>query len=121
MRSIRRQAGVTAIGWMMILGLMGFFVLLTLKMLPSYLDYFKVAAALESVSKETVSSPAEIRKLLEKQFDVGYVFAITPKQLKIKNAGRTFSVTAKYDSRVHLFANVDVVMAFEKQVMVPRR
>jgi len=121
MRSIRRQAGVTAIGWMIILGLMGFFVFLTLKMLPSYLDYFKVAAALESVAKETVSSPAEIRKHIERQFDVGYVYDITPKQMKIKNTGKYFSVTAKYDSRVHLLANIDVLMSFDKQVMVPRR
>ena len=121
MRLIRRQAGVTGIGWMIILGLMGFFVFLTLKMLPSYLDYFKVAAALESVAKEAVSSPVEIREHLERQFDVGYVNTITPKQVKIKNAGRTFSVIAKYDSRVHLFANVDVLMAFDKQVMVPKR
>ena len=121
MRSIRRQAGVTAIGWMIILGLIGFFVFLTLKMLPSYLDYFKVASALESVEKETASSPAEIRRHLEREFDVSYVYAITPKQIKIKNAGKHFNVTAKYDDRVHLFANVDVVMSHDKQVKVPRR
>lgn len=121
MRLIRRQAGVTGIGWMIILGLIGFFVFLTLKMLPPYLDYFKVAAALESVANESASSPAEIRKLIEKQFDVSYVAAITPKQMKIKNAGNYFSVTAKYDSRVHMAGNVDIVMAFDKQVMVPKR
>jgi len=121
MRSIRRQAGVTAIGWMIILGLMGFFVFLTLKMLPSYLDYFKVVSALESVEKKTASSPMEIRKHIGKQFDVSFVHAITPKQIKIKNMGQAFDVIAKYDDRVHLFANVDVVMSFENQVRVERR
>ena len=121
MRSIRRQAGVTAIGWMIILCLMGFFVFLTLKMLPSYLDYFKVVSALESVEKKTASSPMEIRKHIGKQFDVSFVHAITPKQIKIKNIGQAFDVIAKYDDRVHLFANVDVVMSFENQVRVERR
>ena len=121
MRSIRRQAGVTAIGWMIILGLMGFFVFLTLKMLPSYLDYFKVVSALESVEKKTASSPMEIRKHIGRQFDVSFVHAITPKQIKIKNMGEAFNVIAKYDDRVHLFANVDVVMSFENQVRVERR
>lgn len=121
MRSIRRQAGVTAIGWMIILGLMGFFVFLTLKMLPSYLDYFKVVSALESVEKKTASSPMEIRKHIGRQFDVSFVHAITPKQIKIKNMGQAFNVIAKYDDRVHLFANVDVVMSFENQVRVERR
>ena len=121
MRSIRRQAGVTAIGWMIILALIGFFVLLTLKMLPSYLEYFKVVSSLESLEKETLSSPVEIRKLLEKRFDISYVNTITPKQVQIKSAGQYFDVAAKYDARVHLFANVDVVMAFNKQVKVTRR
>ncbi len=121
MRLIRRQAGVTGIGWMIILGLMGFFVFLTLKMLPSYLEYFKVASALESLKKETMSSPIEIRKHLGRQFDVGYVYVILPKDVKIKNAGKVYKVTAKYDSRVHLFANVDVMMSFDKRVEVARR
>jgi predicted glycosyltransferase involved in capsule biosynthesis len=121
MRSIRRQAGVTGIGWMIILGLMGFFVFLTLKMLPSYLEYFKVVSSLESLEKESVSSPVEIRKHIERRFDVGYVYVITPKQVKIKNAGKVYKVTAKYDSQVHLFANVDVLMSFYKQVEVSRR
>ncbi len=121
MRSIRRQAGVTAIGWMIILGLIGFFVLLTLKIVPSYLDYFKVVSALESVEKKTAATPAEIRKHIERQFDVSFVHAITPKQIKIKNAGSVFEVTAKYDDRVHLFANIDVVMSYDMQVQVVRR
>jgi hypothetical protein len=41
--------------------------------------------------------------------------------VKIKNAGRYFDVAAKYDSRVHLFANVEVLMSFEKLVKVARR
>jgi len=35
--------------------------------------------------------------------------------------GQAFDVIAKYDDRVHLFANVDVVMSFENQVRVERR
>ena len=121
MRSIRRQAGVTAIGWLIILALIGFFVLLALKMVPSYLEYLKVDSSLESLEKETLSSPAEIRNLLDRRFDISYVYTITPKQVQIRNAGSYFLVSAKYDSRVHLFGNVDVVMSFNKQVKVPRR
>ncbi|MCK5307970.1 MAG: DUF4845 domain-containing protein [Zetaproteobacteria bacterium] len=121
MRSIRRQAGVTAIGWVIILALIGFFVFLTLKMLPSYLEYFKVSSSLESLEKEELSTPQEVRKLLGRRFDISYVYTITPKQVKVKNAGKVFNVTAMYESRVHLFANVDVLMSFKKQVKVPRR
>jgi hypothetical protein len=121
MRSMRQQKGVTAIGWLIILGLIGFFVLLTLKMLPSYLEYYKIASTLETMTKDSgFENPAEIRDIAERRFDISYVNTITPKDLKIKPYGQSYLVTAKYESRVHLFFNVYAVMAFDKQVKVKR-
>ena len=121
MRSMHQQKGVTAIGWLIILGLIGFFVLLTLKMLPSYLEFYKISSTLETMTKDTgFENPAEIRDIAERRFDISYVKTITPKDLKIKPYGQSYLVNAKYESRVHLFFNVSVVMAFDKQVKVKR-
>jgi hypothetical protein len=110
---------MTGIGWLIVLGLIGFFVLLALKMVPSYLEYYKVVSTLDSMKKESgFESPREIRKLLERRFDISYVNTITPKDVIIKSAGQHYSVTAKYDASEHLFGNVYVVMSFNKQVMV---
>jgi Tfp pilus assembly protein PilE len=49
MRPLNRQKGMTAIGWLIVLALIGFFVLLTLKMLPSYLEYYKIVSTLDSL------------------------------------------------------------------------
>jgi len=119
MRSLKRQQGVTAIGWLIILGLIGFFVLLTLKMVPSYLEYYKVVSTLESLEAESgLSTPRDISDLIERRFDISYVNTISHKDVRIQSVGNSYRVTAKYDSKVHLFYNVYVVMAFEKQVMV---
>jgi len=121
MRSLQQQKGVTTIGWLIILGLIGFFVLLTLRMGPSYMEYYKISSTLESMASETgFGSPQEIRRMAENRFDISYVTTITHKDLKIKPYGQQFKVTAKYESRVHLFANVYAVMAFDKQVKVKR-
>jgi hypothetical protein len=112
---------MTAIGWLIVLALIGFFVLVTLKMLPAYLEYFKVVSTLESLEEETGwtdVSPRVIRNLIERRFDVSYVSVITPREVKIKRAGETYRVTAKYEAREHLFFNIDVVMSFYKQVTV---
>lgn len=118
MRSMTRQKGMTGIGWLIVLGLIGFFVLLALRMVPAYLEYYKVVSTLESLAKESgYQSPGEIRDLLERRFDISYVTTITPKDVQIKSAGQYYSVTAKYDSIEHLFGNVSVMMSFNKQVM----
>ena len=121
MHSMHQQKGVTAIGWLIILGLIGFFVLLILKMYPSYYEYYMISSTLETMSKDSgFESPAEIRDKAERRFDISYVDTITPKQLIIKPYGQSWMVTAKYESRVHLFYNVSVVMDFDKQVKVKR-
>lgn len=121
MRSLHQQKGVTAIGWLIILGLIGFFVLLTLKMLPSYLEYYKVSSTLDTLRKESgFENPAQIRDKAERRFDISFVTTITHKDLKIKPYGKFYMVTAKYESRVPLFFNVSVVMDFNKQVKVKR-
>lgn len=118
MRSLSQQKGMTGVGWLVVLALIGFFVLLTLRMVPSYLEYYKVVSTLESLAKESgFETPTEIRLLLERRFDISYVNTITPKDVLIKSAGQFYSVRAKYDARQHLFGNVSVVMSFDKQVM----
>lgn len=121
MHSLHKQKGVTGIGWLLILGLIGFFVLLTLKMLPSYLEYYKISSTLETMTKDSgFENPAQIRNIAERRFDISYVQSITPKDLKIKPYGQSWLVTAKYESRVPLFFNISVVMDFNKQVKVKR-
>ena len=121
MHSLHQQKGVTAIGWLIILGLVGFFVLVTLKMLPSYLEFYKISSTLETMTKDSgFETAAEIRDKADRRFDISYVHSITPKDLNIKTYGQSWMVTAKYESRVHLFFNVSVVMDFHKQVKVKR-
>lgn len=121
MRSLHKQKGVTAIGWLIILGLIGFFTLLTLKMAPAYMEYYKVVSSLESLEEESgMQTPADIRRLLNRRFNISYVETINEHDVKITRHGSIYKVTAKYDSRVHLFGNVYVVMAFYKQVQVRR-
>ncbi|MEZ5541665.1 MAG: DUF4845 domain-containing protein [Pseudomonadota bacterium] len=110
---------MTGIGWLIVLGLIGFFVLITLKMVPSYLEYYKIVSTLESLEEESgFSSPAEIRDLLGRRFDISYVNVILPKDVSIKSSGQNYIVRAQYDAVEHLFGNVAVVMSFDKQVLV---
>jgi hypothetical protein len=114
---------MTGIGWLIVLALIAFFVLLALRIVPAYLEYFKVVSALESLQEETGWSdvtPRAIRDLIERRFDISYVYSITPNQVSIKPAGAYYVVTAKYAAREHIIGNIDVLMSFNKQVRVPR-
>lgn len=122
MRTLNRQTGMTAIGWLIVLALIGFFVLITLKMVPAYLEYYKIVSTLESLEEESdLKTPAAIRRLVERRFEISYVDRITAKDVKIQPAGPNYKVTAQYNASEHLFGNVYVVMKFYKQVRVAAR
>ena len=47
-----RQQGMTFIGWVLMLMIFGFFVLLALKLIPTYLEYFRVVKQLSSLEEQ---------------------------------------------------------------------
>ncbi len=121
MQTLKSQRGMTAIGWLIVLGLIGFFVLLALRMIPSYLEYATVSSALESLQNEpgmSNTTPQEIRKMLGKRFDINDVKSISAKDVAIQNQGGSYLVGVDYEVRMPVFGNVDVVMSFNKEIEV---
>jgi hypothetical protein len=130
------QRGMTGIGWLIVLGLIAFFVLLVLRLAPGYLEYFKVESVLESLQQEPYlgsKTPPEIKRLLGNRMDVNSIdgFEIISAEQRASSerlchaahkdvvieqkAGRT-TVTADYEVRVPMFGNVDTVSTFHKSV-----
>lgn len=115
------QKGMTAIGWLLVMGLIAFFTLITLRLVPAYLEFAKVTSVLESLQNEpgiTRKTRGEIIQMITKRFDVNDVYQVDAKQVKIKKEKGVLTVSINYERREHLVANVDVVTTFDKQVEV---
>ncbi|RRQ21192.1 DUF4845 domain-containing protein [Thiohalobacter thiocyanaticus] len=123
MRNLQRQQGMTLLGWIVVLGLIAFFVLLTLRLMPNYLENFKVAETLESLKNEpeiTRKSTVEIRKLIDRRFMINDVTSIDAKDVKITNEKGRMTVRAQYEIRVPVLGNVDAVTKFDESVEMIR-
>ncbi len=115
------QKGMTAIGWLLVLGLIAFFTLITLRLIPGYLEFAKVSSVLESLQNEpgiTRKTKTEIYRLIGKRFDVNDIFQVEPKQVKIAKDKDGLKISVNYERREHVIGNVDVVATFDKQVEV---
>ncbi len=76
MNTWHHQRGMTAIGWLLVLGLIAFFTLVTLRLVPMYLEYAKVVSTLESLPNEpgiSKLSKGEIVSIITKRFGVNDV------------------------------------------------
>jgi len=121
MKKWHHQKGMTAIGWMLVLGLIAFFTLITLRMVPLYLEFGKVASTLESLKEQpniTQLTKSEIIKIVRKRFDVNDVDNVDPKRIKISKDKGVMKVGINYERREHLVGNVDIVAIFDKHVEV---
>jgi hypothetical protein len=115
-----KQSGVTLIGWIILLIPMAICFYAGIRIGPVYLNYWRVAKVFEQVKSEFKDSDpgnaASIRVSLEKKLDIDYVEYPAVKDIKISRAGRGWVVSVAYDDQAPLFANVFILMTFEKSV-----
>ena len=114
-----RQQGMTGLGWLVVLALIGFFSLLTIKIAPIYMEHYSVKTVLLSLEKEpliTKKSPGEVRKLIHRRLKVNGVYKMDPDAIKITKKSGVMNVDISYENREHMAGNVDVVVSFSQQV-----
>lgn len=115
----QKQTGITGIGLMVIFFLIGFFVLLGIRMVPLYLNNIKVAniiSGLDSIPQLGTKSIPEIKQAVNRRFEVDDVQFINGKDIKFERADQRLRVVAEYEARTQIFANVDIVVSFNESV-----
>jgi hypothetical protein len=115
------QHGLTFISLAFILGLIGFFVLLGLKIGPVYLNHSKVVSALADIKKTPdieTQSEGEIRNSLSKRFDINYVDDVTQDDITITRHGNYIKVVIEYEVARKIAGNLSVLVEFNDNIEV---
>ena len=113
---MKKQAGATLMGMLFVGGLVVFVAMLGMKLFPAYQQFFSVKSVIRAMKQEPLNtmSKSEILASFNRRADVGYVTAITSKDLEIgKNASGDTVVTAKYQVVTPLVGNISALMDFE--------
>ena len=120
-----RQRGMTMLGIITVVIVVGAWVYAGIRLTPKYLEYMRVAATLEKVRDEFDSNPGTtefmLRKAVERHFDIEMVEVITPADLQIRREGSVFTMRAAYEDTVPLAGNVSFLVEFDKSVEVNAR
>ena len=121
MRMPHAQRGMSLIGWMLILGMIGFITLIGLKIGPLYMEWGKVTSSLDGVAQELTTRKAtktQIADMLQRRLDINDVERVDLKEhLTIKRVkGGKMEITVAYEARAPLFKNLSAVADFSKTV-----
>lgn len=118
----KSQKGMTAIGWLLVLAVVVIFALVGIKLIPVYIDGYKIASSMESLTNDRDiigKNPAEIKRSLLKRLDINMIYDIKAEDISIERDGNGYSVEIDYEPRVPLFGNLYFVVDFDKTVVVP--
>lgn len=117
----KKQQGLTLISILLILGLIAFFTLLTLKIVPIYMDHAKVVNALKALKESTDiedKSEHEIRDSLNKRFNINYVYDVTQDDIKVIKHGKYLKVTIEYETVQKIVGNLSALAEFSDSIEV---
>ena len=117
----KRQNGVTAIGWVFLLTPLAIVVYAGIRLTPVYLNYMKVAKAMDGAKSELKASdvtPQSIRATIDRHFEIDMVDYPTTKDMKITRDGPAWVVESAYDDDAPLFANLSLHVTFDKKVRI---
>jgi hypothetical protein len=121
MNTLAKQRGVTAIGWLVILGLIAFFVFIGLKLFPIYAENFSVVSSIKSLKSEsqiTQKTSAQILTLIDRRFQINDVENATRKNITITKKGGVLTVSCQYSVRTKLFGPLSLIADFNESVEV---
>jgi len=117
----RRQQGMTFIGLMCILVLVGIVGYAGVRLLPVYLNYMKLARTMESAATEFKGEAPNldgVRKSLDRHWAIEDITGIDQKDIEITKDDGGLTLHAVYDDSVPYVANVSLSVHFDKTVKV---
>lgn len=121
MKMQREVRGITLIGFVIVLAVLGFFAYLAMRLIPMYIEYFGVVKAMEQVRSEPGSSGKsldEIRRNLSLKFNTQYVddASVPPAAIQLIRQSGGSTLRIAYEKRVPFLYNLDIVGKFDKSV-----
>lgn len=118
MKNYRCQHGMTTTGWLCVLVIGIICAQLCTKLFPVYMDDYLVRASFQGLANEnnlSAMSLSEMRESLKKKMAINDVDQ-QDKEITFRHADDAVIVSSRYEKRVKLVANIDLVISFEHKL-----
>lgn len=121
MYSIRNARGITMIGFLIVLAVMGFFAYAAMRLIPVYTEYYGVSKSMDLVAAEPGSSQKtteQIRADLGLKFGIQYVeeSSVPPQAIQVLRQGGGATLRIAYQRRVPFISNIELLISFDRSV-----
>ena len=111
---MRQQRGITLMNLIVGLAVLGFLGIMAAKMVPAYIEYFKVKKIFSAMVQagDTKGTVGEIRKSYQRRNTIEDVHSVTEQDIEISKEGGETVLTANWSVKVPLVSNVSACLDF---------
>ena len=117
-RSVKRQAGASFFTIIFLLVIVGMVLLSALKIAPAYMDNNVVVNAMEGIINNndfSSMSLSDIRSDLQRTLVTNSIRDFDLGSVVLTREGNNSYIDINYESRSHLFYNIEIVVVFENR------
>ncbi len=116
MRLHKHQHGLGMWGWIFVLGVIGFVTMITLQLIPIYLQEMSIQRVVKLTASDggnANATPQEIRKAMQTRWDVEGITSLSPKDVQLVKTSTGRALSYEYDAKADLFYNLSIVAHFQ--------
>ncbi len=108
------------LGILVIVGLLSFFLMIMIRLFPSYMEGRAVKTAITDVAAASNSTQSlrEVTKRLTSNFNTNRIEALRPSKVKVYRDKGKIIIDANYEKRTPLFEGVDAVLMFNDNIVI---
>lgn len=110
-----QQRGLTMIGFLFVAFVLVMVVMLGMKLVPAYIEFFSVKKILSTMGQDSdlkSKSNGDIRTSFSKRANVSYVTVVKPEDISITRSDGVPVISVQYAFRTKLVGNVSLIVDF---------
>ncbi len=118
MKSLKKAQGITLIGFIFVLAVLGFFLYAGMQIGPIYLDHMSVIKAMKAEAAESDGkTPAQIKNGMVNRLSISYIDHVKASDFKVvRGNGRELKVS--YEVKKPFIYNLSFLMEFDGSVQL---
>lgn len=118
---MNRQHGMTMVSWLVVLGVLVFFILIGIKMVPTYLENYSIQQVLVTMENDRAVRKMTSRQMKEsfmKRLKINSVYEFDRDWIKIKKEKFGMRMSVDYEIRKPVAGNVSILMTFSNSALI---
>lgn len=110
---MHRQRGISLIGLILVIAILGAIGLLAAKVLPTAIEYRAILTAIDHAKKDGGDNVKAIQDSFNKSAEVGYIDSLTGRDLVIDRSGGEVEISFAYEKKIPLVGPASLLLEYE--------